>query len=157
MFNHLLKIRYLTVVIVLLSVGHAVAFLVMGTLTALKGYHHVLVGEHGTEKSRPGLELLHSLDFLFVSVVLIVLALGFAKLFLMNPSAKTDAELPVWLRIDSIAQLKVLLWETALTTLMIIALSDLSAGLFTKLDWTVLVTPSAILILALSLYFMKRE
>jgi uncharacterized membrane protein YqhA len=157
MFNQLLKIRYLTVVIVLLSAGHAVAFLVMGTLTALKGYQQVLAGEHGSEKARPGLELLHSLDFLFVSMVLIVLSLGIAKLFLMSPSEKLNAELPVWMRIESISQLKVLLWETALTTLMIIALSDLSAGLFTKLDWTVLLTPAAILVLSLSLYFMKRE
>ena len=154
MFNHLFKIRYLTVVIVILAVGHAVAFLAMGALTAIKGYQHVLAGEHGSEKSRPGLELLHVKH---AGRAVARLALGIAKLFLMTPSEKVSAELPVWLRIDSIGQLKVLLWETALTTLMIIALSDLSAGLFTKLDWMALVTPAAILVLSLSLYFMKRE
>ena len=49
-----------------------------------------------------------------------------------------------------------LLWETILTTLVIVALSDLIRGLFTKLDWTALIMPSAILVLALSLFFMKK-
>ena len=156
MFKHLLKVRYLTVVIVILAVGHAVSFLIMGALEAFKAYKHVLTGEH-SEAARPGLELLHSLDFLFVSMVLLVLALGIAKLFLINPSEKLLTELPVWLRIESITQLKVLLWETSLTTLMIIALSELSAALFTKPDWTVLLTPAAILVLSLSLFFIKKE
>jgi uncharacterized membrane protein YqhA len=157
MFEHLFKLRYLTLVIVILAVGHAVAFLVMGTLAAFKGYGHVIAAIQGVQSARPGLDLLHSLDFMFVSMVLIVLALGIAKLFLMHPSDELTVDLPLWLRIDSISQLKILLWETVLTTLMIIALSDLSAGLFTKLDWTVLLTPAAILVLALSLYLIKKE
>jgi hypothetical protein len=45
---------------------------------------------------------------------------------------------------------------TILTTLLIAGLSQLIEGLFTRLDWAVLLTPLAILILALSLFFMKR-
>jgi uncharacterized membrane protein YqhA len=106
--------------------------------------------------SRPGLELLHSLDFLFVSLVLIVLGLGIAKLFLLAPGDSSDAGLPTWLRIDSISELKVLLWETILTTLLIASLSNLVEGLFGTLDWTVLLMPIAILILSLSLFFIKK-
>ena len=43
-----------------------------------------------------------------------------------------------------------------LTTLLIVALSDLSESLFGPLNWTVLLTPISILLLALSLYFMKK-
>ena len=50
-----------------------------------------------------------------------------------------------------------LLWETILTTLLILGLSELTAALFGKPDWTVLLTPIAILVLALSLYFMKKH
>jgi uncharacterized membrane protein YqhA len=156
-FAYLLRARYITAVIVVLALLDSVAFLVMGTLNAVKGYVHVLKGESGLGEERPGLELLHSLDFFFVSMVLLVLALGIAKLFLMHPTAAGEnGSLPAWLQIDSISQLKVLLWETILTNLLIVSLADLTEGLFTKLEWTVLLTPVAILVLSLSLYCMKR-
>src|SRR5262249_30986841 len=130
-------------------------YLYMGTRIAFHAYAHVLDQSISNEQ-RPGLELLHSLDFLFVSLVLLVLGLGIAKLFLLHPDSRQHADLPVWLRIESIAELKVLLWETILTTLLIAGLSELIEGLFTRLDWTTLMTPVAILILALSLFFMKK-
>lgn len=153
MFQRLLKIRYLAVVIVILAVLHALAFLAMGTKDAFRGYKHLIFEDEG---SRPGLELLHSLDFLFVSLVLIVLALGIARLFLLEPGSGQIAHLPEWLRIESISELKVLLWETILTSLLIIGLSDITEGILERLDWSVLLTPAAILILALSLFFMKK-
>ena len=155
MFEHLLKIRYVAVVIVILAVLHAVAFLVLGTKVAIQAYAHILQGGASAEL-RPGLELLHSLDFLFVSLVLMVLALGIAKLFLLGPNVD-ESRLPSWLRLHSITELKVLLWETVLTTLLIASLPGLVSGLFGQLNWTVLVTPAAILVLALSLYFMKKS
>ena len=42
MFEHLLKARYLAVVMVILSLLHAVAYLVMGTRIAIHAYAHVL-------------------------------------------------------------------------------------------------------------------
>jgi uncharacterized membrane protein YqhA len=155
MFEFLLKFRYLALVMVILSLLDAIAYLVMGARIAIHAYANVFKTPSASEK-RPGLELLHSLDFMFVSLVLIVLALGIAKLFLLTPDPQRHAGLPVWLRIESIAELKVLLWETILTTLLIAGLSDLIEGLFTRLDWATLMIPAAILILALSLFFMKR-
>jgi uncharacterized membrane protein YqhA len=155
-FQQLLKIRYLAIVIVALSVLHAVAFLVMGTRIALHAYWH-LMDDPAAGWSRPGVELLHSLDFLFVALVLLVLGLGVAKLFLLKPSEEETQPLPGWLRIQNITQLKVLLWETILTTLLIVSLSDLIRDLFTKLEWSALAMPVAILILALSLFFMKKD
>ena len=153
MFEHLLKLRYITVVIVVLAALHALAFLVMGTRSAVGAYEHVLGGVGAS--AHPGLELLHSLDFLLVSMVLVILALGVAKLFLID-ATKVRAGMPAWLGIESVSELKVLLWETILTTLLILSLSDLSVSIFEKPAWTALVTPVAILVLALSLYFMKK-
>jgi uncharacterized membrane protein YqhA len=156
MFKHLLKMRYIAVVIVILAMLHSVAFLVMGARIGFKAYPHVL--GIGTEPGPqgPGLELLHSLDFLFVSLVFMILALGIAKLFLLDPEASENVRLPGWLRIDSISELKVLLWETILTTLLIAGLSDLAISIFGAPDWNVLLTPLAILLLAVSLYFMRK-
>ena len=116
LFDHLLKFRYLAVVMVIIALLDAIAYLVLGIRIAFHAYAHLLDGVSSTSaENRPGLELLHSLDFVFVSLVLIVLGLGIAKLFLLPPSSKAYIELPVWLRIERISELKVLLWETILT------------------------------------------
>jgi uncharacterized membrane protein YqhA len=154
-FEQFLKVRYVAIVIVILAVFHAVAFLAMGAHVAFRAYAHVF-DEPPAVGSGPGLELLHSLDFMFISMVLLVLAIGIAKLFLVSPDFD-DNKLPRWLRVHSISELKVLLWETVLTTLLIVGLSDLTTALFAKLQWTALVMPMAILTLSLSLHFMKRS
>jgi uncharacterized membrane protein YqhA len=154
MFEQFLKVRYVAVVIVVLALCHAIAFLAMGTHVAVRAYTH-LFDESPAIGSGTGLELLHSLDFLFISMVLLVLSIGVAKLFLVQPNFD-DGKLPAWLRVHSISELKVLLWETVLTTLLIVGLSDLTTALYAKLTWTALVMPIAILLLALSLHFMKR-
>lgn len=157
LFDHLLKFRYLAVVMVIIALLDAIAYLVLGIRIAFHAYAHLLdEATSASAENRPGLELLHSLDFVFVSLVLVVLGLGIAKLFLLPPTSKSYAELPVWLRIERISELKVLLWETILTTLLIAGLSQLVVGLFSRLDWTILIMPVAILILALSLFFMKK-
>jgi uncharacterized membrane protein YqhA len=156
MFHYLLKVRYVVVVIVLISILHSIAFLVMGANIAIHAYVHLARDAAGGGMTRPGVELLHSLDFLFVSLVLMVLALGIAKLFFLNLGPKEIGHLPLWLRIESISELKVMLWETILTTLLIVGLSDLIRELFTPLDWSALVLPVAILLLSMSLYFIRQ-
>jgi hypothetical protein len=49
-----------------------------------------------------------------------------------------------------------MLWETILTTLLIVGLSDLIRELFTPLEWSALVLPVAILLLSMSLYFIRQ-
>jgi uncharacterized membrane protein YqhA len=89
-------------------------------------------------------------------MVFLVLALGIGKLFFVGPKAAETMDLPSWLRVDNIAQLKVLLWETILVTLVITSLSELSAGLFEKVQVTALVTPTAILLLSIALFLVKK-
>jgi uncharacterized membrane protein YqhA len=156
MFQYLLKARYLALVIVVVALLDALGAMVLGVQRALHAYALILSGKiDGPE--HPGIEMLHSLDFLIVSMVLIVLALGIAKLFLRGRGDHDDAELPAWLRIESIAELKVLIWEMILTTLLIVAMSELSEAIYGQPTWTVLLTPVAILMLAMSLFFMKRD
>src|SRR3954453_8801208 len=104
LFKHLLKFRYLAAIVVVLSMVHALTFLFLGVHSAVVTYWHVLVG--GGAAQRPGLELLHSLDFFLVSLVLIILALGVAKLFLLPDSEVGQRHLPSWLKIESFSDLK---------------------------------------------------
>ena len=52
MFQHLLKLRYLAIAMVVLSVLHAIAFLVIGAKLAVTAYTHVIHG--ASDEMRPG-------------------------------------------------------------------------------------------------------
>ena len=52
MFEHLLKVRYVAIVIVFLAVLHAMAFLVLGAKLAFVAYGHILFGVQ-TGEARP--------------------------------------------------------------------------------------------------------
>jgi uncharacterized membrane protein YqhA len=157
MFKHLLKIRYLAVVVVVIAFLHALAFLYLGIEVAVRTYAHMLHGTPVGGNIRPGLELLHSLDMLLVALVMLILALGVAKLFLLAPATTRELEtLPSWMNFEDFGGLKALLWETILTALLVISLSTLTSGLVAELNWHALVIPGAILLLAVSLFFMKR-
>jgi uncharacterized membrane protein YqhA len=104
MFRHFLKLRYITLVIATIAGLDALAFLVMGAKSAFQAYLHVMEEGHGIEATRPGLELLHSLDFLLVSLVLMIFGFGVAKLFLLDPKSHLSLELPPWLRVESIGE-----------------------------------------------------
>lgn len=154
MFEQLLKVRFLAVVVVVLAILHAVAFLYMGTHLAVQSYWHILTDQGGSGGERPGLELLHSLDSLLVALVMMILAVGVAKLFLL-PQHEERPSLPKWLDINTFSDLKYLLWETILLALMVVGLSTMFTGT-RQLTWSALVIPAAILMLALSLFVMKR-
>jgi uncharacterized membrane protein YqhA len=153
--EHLLKARYVAAVVVVLSLLHSLMFLFIGARSAVVTYWHVITGS--AAGGRPGLELLHSLDLFLISLVLLILALGVAKLFLRSPTASPHPDwLPSWLHIETFGDLKFLLWESILTTLLIAALPSLASGLFGELTLISLVVPATILLLALSLYFMRK-
>jgi uncharacterized membrane protein YqhA len=156
MFEQLLKVRYISLVVVIISVLHSLAFLLLGAQIAVKAYRLIISGAHSGEAMRPGLELLHSLDFLLIALVLLILALGVAKLFLLPPTIATRAPLPTWLNVETFSDLKVLLWETILTALVVFGLPTLSVELAGRLEVTALVLPGAIMLLALGLFLMKR-
>lgn len=62
------------------------------------------------------------------------------------------------MRLHSLGALKVLLWETSLVTMLVVSLSEMTADLDSpNRTWTVLLTPAAILLLAISLYFIKKK
>jgi uncharacterized membrane protein YqhA len=100
--------------------------------------------------------LLQSVDLFLMAVVFFVFSIGILILF--NTHGDEDLNLPEWLRIKNFTQLKVILWEAILTTLMI----SYIAGLVQKrLDGeqpstVMLILPGSILLLAISLFLMKK-
>lgn len=158
LLGQLLKIRYLAAVVVVISILHSLAFLFLGARIAIHAYHLMVSRVAAGENVRPGLELLHSLDFLLIALVLLILGLGVAKLFLLPPSAvaRRIYALPTWLNMETFSELKVLLWETILVALVVFALPTLSSDLAGRLEWSALILPAAITLMALGLFLMKR-
>jgi uncharacterized membrane protein YqhA len=103
--------------------------------------------------------LLRGVDLFLIAIVFFVFSLGLLILF--NNKAEESMlhiNLPDWLRIKNFIQLKVLLWEAVLTTLVVSFLTGLvneriNGSIITTSD---LILPGAILLIAISLYFLKK-
>jgi uncharacterized membrane protein YqhA len=104
--------------------------------------------------------LLQSVDLFLMAIVFFVFSLGILVLFPNNNSnTENGPTLPAWLRIKNFTELKVILWEAILTTLVVSFIGGLVER---RLDGEQLTTqhliiPAAILLLAVSLYFLKRK
>lgn len=102
--------------------------------------------------------LLRSVDLFLVAIVLFVFSLGLLVLFLSKDEAAFPAKLPTWLRVNDFIELKALLWEAILTTLVVSYLTGLAerrlnGGPLVVYD---LIIPGAILLIATSLYLLKK-
>jgi uncharacterized membrane protein YqhA len=103
------------------------------------------------------INLLRAVDIFLVAIVFFVMALGFFILFDDHDTHLT-VKLPEWLRVKNFTQLKIILWEAILTTLVVTWLVSLvekkvSGAAF---DIQSLIIPGGILIIAVSLFFLKK-
>ncbi len=155
MLRHLIRIRYLAVVVALVFAVHAAGFLVLGVLRAFQAYHLLLRPEALQGKDPPGVHIAESVDALLFSLVLLVLSLGTAGLFLTHTDDGAKTDLPQWMRIKSLTELKLLLWEAIMATLVVAAASGFIAAM-PNLEWKHLVLPVAILVLAISYFLLKH-
>jgi uncharacterized membrane protein YqhA len=155
MFRALLRIRYLAAAVALVFALHAAGFFVLGLMRAYEGYALLLRSNRGGEQGRPGVHFAESVDALLFSLVMLVLALGTASLFLTRPGTGDRLNLPKWMRIRSLTELKLLLWEAILATLVVTAATSI-IGALPRLDWTHLMLPAVILVLSISYYLLKR-
>jgi uncharacterized membrane protein YqhA len=150
----LLRIRNLAALVAIAFVVHAIGFLVLGTYRAIEAYRPFL-GSGQRPEGHPGQHIAESVDALLFSLVLIVLALGTASLFLTKPDRSNVSDLPDWMRIKSLTELKLLLWEAILAMLVVTGAATIIGDL-PNLHWNHLVIPSAILVLSISYYLLKR-
>ena len=156
MLRHLLRIRYLAVVVALVFAVHAAGFLVLGVLRAFQAYDLLLRPEALRGQAPPGVHIAESVDALLFSLVLLVLSLGTAGLFLTVPDDAGQPNLPPWMRIKSLTELKLLLWEAIMATLVVATASGFIASM-PHVEWRHLVLPIAILVLAVSYFLLKRS
>src|SRR5215471_3346099 len=129
-------------------------------LTVIGIYDFAIVFAHLGEQENIGrlmaIGLLHSVDMFLVAIVFFVLAIGMLILF-TNPEA-TMPKLPAWLHVKNFMQLKAILWEAILTTLVVAYLAKLAENEIEGKQMTVesLLIPGGVLLIAISLFFLKR-
>lgn len=105
-------------------------------------------------KGKPGLEIVESLDLFLIALVFLILSLGFLKLFYPDFKGLQKIEL-AWLSINDFYQLKHLTWNAVLLTLLITFGTHVLRA-ENKLDWTLLIIPTAVLLFSISSKLLKH-
>lgn len=141
----------------------AVLVAIAGVALALIGiYEFVLAVSHVTSVDREHVAgliatgLLKTVDMFLMVIVFFVFSLG--VLILFDDPENLPIRLPHWLQIKTFIQLKVILWEAILTTLVVSYLAGLAEKKFDNhsSSFNDLIIPGAILLIALSLFFLKK-
>jgi uncharacterized membrane protein YqhA len=154
MLQRLLGFRYVYVIAVVFTLINSVVFLLAGVRQSFEGWIGIYRHLTGEAITTPKLPLLESLDSFLVALVFLIFSLGIMKIFIGYEHS--DAGLPSWLRIHDFKELKVLLWETILVTLVVMSMSAIARN-FDALTWQVLVSPVIVLVLAVGLFLMRER
>jgi uncharacterized membrane protein YqhA len=151
LLEKILKIRHIYLIAVFFTLVNSIFFLVAGAMKSTHGYQEYIKLWSGQGQGPPpGLHLAEALDSFLLALVSLIFGLGILKTFVHYQI--DDSKLPPWLHIHDFKELKILLWETILVTLVVFNLN-----FFTEVSWKTLIIPGVILMLSLSLYLMKRE
>lgn len=105
-----------------------------------------------------GIGLLRSVDLFLIAIVLFVFSIGLLVLFFGRDETAFPQKIPAWLRVKDFIELKALLWEAILTTLVVSYLTGLAERRLNGGELVVqdLIVPGAILLIAISLFFLKK-
>jgi len=103
--------------------------------------------------------LLKSVDLFLISIVLFVFSLGIMILFNNKPDSTLPVNLPEWLKVKNFMQLKTILWEAILTTILISFVTSVSEKRLDgdEISLEDMLTPISIFLIALSLHLLKKE
>ena len=117
--------------------------------------HAYMLVFSGRKDERPGVHIAESLDGFMLALFFIIFAVGISRLFLPASNFFNKYNL-LWLKVDNFSQLKYFMWEMLLTTVFVffvIKLITIRDGL----DWSVLIYPGSILLLAFAYKLIKEE
>ena len=162
--NKILYLRIILLPMIFFIFLISVIFMIRGIWITMDVIIKMLRGElhfvHYSEDKidrAPSLMLLEGVDAFLLAFVFFVFAFGLYKIFFIKYDTKINDSLPRWLHIDSIFELKSLLWYSVLTTMVVLFLNfavvRISAN---NLSWNFLMFPAGILLISISLYFMTR-
>ena len=150
------SLRTIIRVIAFVVFGAGVVLTLLGIYDFFLAFATVsLTNKHGIIELAIG--LLRAVDLFLIAIVFFVLSLGMLVLF-NTPDSPFPLKLPEWLRVKDFMHLKIILWEAVLTSLVVAWLAWLVEQKYRSIEPNLqsLVIPGGILMLALSLYFLKK-
>ncbi len=154
MLKKVLAIRYALIIVVFFLLVNALAFIGAGVAHCIHGYSAFFSsGFLPNKELRPGLHLLEALDSFMVALVFMIFGLGIAKIFVFPD--EMEGKVPKWLNLHTIHELKGLVWEAILLTMVIFGLVDIIEASEKTLQ--MLILPGIILILSLSLFLIHKK
>lgn len=161
--NRMLLLRFLLlpmiIVILLISIFFTVRGIwicneVVSNMVSAKMSFELISDQ--TDNEPPVLIIMEAVDSFLLSFVFFIFSFGLYKLFFVKESSDGSSRLPAWLDIHSILDLKTLLWQSILTTLVMLFLNYAVWHIAHKsVSWDILLIPGSILLISIALYFMK--
>jgi uncharacterized membrane protein YqhA len=151
-------LRFLINIIAVLVLCAGVVLTVMGGYDLVKVFSHFEAAEGEDISQLMIIGLLHAIDLFLIAIVFFVLSIGMMVLF-VDPDTTLPLKLPEWLRVKNFVELKIILWEAILTTLVVYYIAGLAEKKIKGVEITTqsLIVPAAVLLIALSLFFVKKE
>lgn len=137
----------------------SLVFFGIGVYETASGIKAILQGQIHTEV-RPGIILFQALDVFLIGFLFLIFSIGFAQLFISDDSRIKSFIMkwtPTWLKVESFTQLKLILWDTVLTTLVVLFAGETFRSLDDVYDWKLLFIPVAILLISLSKFLIIRS
>jgi len=149
-------LKFVISTIAVLVAGAGIALALIGIYEFAVAVSHVASADREHAAGLIATGLLKAVDMFLMVIVFFVFSLG--VLILFEEETTFPVKLPQWLRIKSFIQLKVILWEAILTTLVVSYLAGLAEKKFDNHSTSLndLIIPGAILLIALSLFFLKK-
>ncbi len=135
----------------------SIAFIAIGVYETGLGIKGILMGQVHTDAT-PGLTLFQALDVFLIAFLFLIFSIGFAQLFIPKPSKIVDLVnniTPDWLKVENFTQLKLILWDTVLTTLVVIFIGDAFKA-NGEYDWQLTIIPISIMLISFSRYLIKK-
>ncbi len=135
----------------------AIVFIGLAVYETILGITGIFQGLANTE-ARPGLLLFQALDLFLIGFLFLIFSLGFAQLFFPKDSKISqfvESIAPSWLHVESFTQLKLILWDTVLTTLVVLFVGEVftASGQY---DWSLTMLPIGIFLISLAKYLIKK-
>lgn len=135
----------------------SIVFIAVGVYETGLGIKGILTGQIHTDAT-PGITLFLALDVFLIAFLFLIFSIGFAQLFIPKPSKILDLVsdiTPEWLKVENFTQLKLILWDTVLTTLVVIFIGDAFKA-NGEYDWQLTIIPIAIMLISFSRYLIKK-
>ena len=117
-------------------------------------YHSYVSYFTDPEAERPFLHALEAVDMFFLALVFFIMAIGLVQLFVGEIALLRSVSFS-WLKIANFTDLKLLLWNSFLVTLLVLYVTHLIRA--EHMEWSLLVLPASILLLAVSGYLIKKH